>query len=249
MSAKIVGTSICVTSSQQITLHGCGIPIRGYSPTKRNPAPMPPTTPIAHSKTAALSRILDVVPRGYVRFTAGVVSSDKVITLANKFHRLYGIGATPAQRLTRKRDGLANALMVIYWPPDTPAAHWLLLATNGAGLEREQLQLVTDKPRLNWLGYELVRHATRGGTRWTWRRPKSEMAEHYLMLQNIAGGGNEQGMSEFLERLARQPGFHGVREQTRALCLSARRLGHSGELPVLYYTQKVSHGERIVLTG
>lgn len=210
---------------------------------------MPPTTPIASSKTAALSRILDVIPRGYVRYTAGTVSAAKTLALANKFHRLYGIGATPAQRLTRKRNGLANALMVIYWPEAAEMAHWLLLATDGAGLEREQLQRVTDKPRLNWLGYELLRHATRGATSWTWRRTKSEMAEHYLMLQNVAGRRNEQGMSEFLERLARQPGFHGVREQTRALCLSARRLGYTGELPVLYYTQKVSHGERVVLTG
>lgn len=210
---------------------------------------MPPTTPIARNKTAALSRILDVIPRGYVRYTAGVVPAEKLLALANKFHRLYAIGATPAQRLNRKRDGVGNALLVIYWPPDAPTVHWLMLVTAGSGFEREQLQLVTDKPRLNWLGYELVRYATRGGTRWTWRRPKSEMAEHYLMLQNVAGRRSEQGMSEFLERLARQPGFHGVREQTRALCLSARRLGYTGELPVLYYTQKVSHGERFVLTG
>lgn len=210
---------------------------------------MPPTTPIARNKTAALSRILDVIPRGYVRYTAGVVPAEKLLALANKFQRLYAIGATPAQRLIRKRDGVGNALLVIYWPPDSPTVHWLMLVTAGSGFEREQLQLVTDKPRLNWLGYELVRYATREGTSWTWRRPKSEIAEHYLMLQHHAGRRSEQGMSEFLVRLARQPGFHGVREQTRALCLSARRLGYTGELPVLYYTQKVSHGERVVLTG
>ncbi len=210
---------------------------------------MPPTTPLSRSKTAALSRILDVVPRGYIRYTAGLVSADKVMALANKFHRLYAIGATPAQRLIRKRDGFANALMVIYWPEAAEMAHWLLLATEGTGLEREQLHGVADKPRLSWLGYELVRHATRGGTSWTWRRPKSEMAEHYVMLQNFAGRRNEQGMSEFLGRLSHQPGFHGIREQTWALFQAARRFGYAGELPVIYYVQKVSHGERVLLTG
>lgn len=210
---------------------------------------MSPTTPISRSKTAALSRVQDVVPRGYVRYTAGLVSADKVLALANKFHRLYAIAATPAQRLIRKRDGVANALMVIYWPEAAEMAHWMLLATDGIGLEREQLQMVTDKPRLNWLGYEFVRHANRGGTSWTWRRPKTEMAEHYLMLQNYAGRRNEQGMSDFLARLSHQPGFHGVREQTRALFQAAQRLGYSGELPVIYYVQKVNHGDRVPLTG
>ena len=210
---------------------------------------MPPTTPIARSKTAALSRVLDVIPRGYVRYTSGTVSPEKALKLANKFHRLYAIGATPAQRLIRKRDGKGNALLVIYWLPETTMVHWLMLVTDGSGFEREKLLRVTDKPRLNWLGYELVRYATRGRTSWTWRRPKTEMAEHYLMLEHLAGRRNEQGMSDFLERLARQPGFHGIREQTQALYQAARRLGHTGELPVLYYTQKVSHGERVVLTG
>ena len=69
------------------------------------------------------------------------------------------------------------------------------------------------------------------------------------MLQSYSGRRNEQGMSEFLERLSHQPGFHGVREQTLALFQSARRLGFAGELPVIYYVQKVSHGERVPLTG
>lgn len=210
---------------------------------------MPPTTPIARNKTAALSRILDVIPRGYVRYTAGSVSAEKALALAHKFHRLYAIGATPAQRLVRKRDGVGNALLVMYCPPDVATVHWLLLMTPGTGFEQEKLTLVSNKPRLVWLGYELVRHATRGSTSWTWRRPKSEMAEHYLMLQNLSGRRNEQGMSGFLERLSHQPGFHGVREQTRALFQAARRFGYPGELPVLYYTQKVNHGERIPLTG
>jgi len=210
---------------------------------------MPPTTPIARNKTAALSRVLDVIPRGYVRYTAGTVSADKALTLAYKFHRLYAIGATPAQRLIRKRDGVGNALLVMYWPPDVAMVQWLLLMTPGTGFEQEQLALVSNKPCLVWLGYELVRHATRGGPSWTWRRPKTEMAEHYLMLENLSGRRNEQGMSEFLERLSHQPGFHGVREQTWALFQFARRFGHMGELPVLYYTQKINHGERIALTG
>jgi hypothetical protein len=208
---------------------------------------MIPTTPIARSKTAALSRVLDTVPRGYQRYTAGTVSAGKAIRLANKFHTLYRIGASPAQRLVRKRQGLANALLVLYWPEGAELVHWLLLATEGAGLEAEQLRYVTDKPRLEWLGYELVRHSTRGRTCWTWRRPKLEMAEHYVLLDALVKQRQQSGISAWLERLANQPGFHGVRTQTWSLCQEVRRRGYEGELPYIYYVQKLSHGEPLTL--
>jgi hypothetical protein len=208
---------------------------------------MIPTTPIARSKTAALSRVLDTVPRGYQRYTAGTVSAGKAIRLANKFHTLYRIGASPAQRLVRKRQGLANALLVLYWPEGAELVQWLLLATEGSGLEAEQLRCVTDKPRLEWLGYELIRHATRGRTSWTWRRPKSEMAEHYVLLDALVKQRQQSGISAWLERLANQPGFHGVRTQTWSLCQEVRRRGYEGELPYIYYVQKLSHGEPLTL--
>jgi len=87
----------------------------------------------------------------------------------------------------------------------------------------------------------------RGKTSWTWRRPKEEMAEHYLTLALLTGRRNESRMDGFLACLARQPGFHGVRSQTWALFHEARRHGYQGDLPGLHYVQKVSHGERLVL--
>lgn len=210
---------------------------------------MPPTTPIARSKTAALTRVLDCVPRGYTRYTRGQIKGDKIASLANKFHRLYQIGASPGQRLIRKRHGIANALLVIYWPAESEIAHWLLLVTTGSGFENEQLSLVTSKPRLHWLNYELTRYASRGRTSWTWRRGKDEMAEYYQVVESLAGSRNTSRMSAFLVSLARQPGFHGVREQTKTLFAEARRRGYAEELPVIFHVQKVSHGERHELTG
>ena len=208
---------------------------------------MLPTTPISRSKTAALSRILDVVPRGYQRYTCGTVSATKAKYLANKFHALYSISASPAQRLVRKRRGLANTILVLYWPEGVEKVHWLLLATEGTGLESEQLRNVTDKPRLQWLDYELVRHATRGRTSWTWRRPKAAMADWYALLGEQLKRHNTGAVADILNAIARQPGFHGVREQSWALCQFARQYGYRDELPFLYYVQKVSHGEPLLL--
>lgn len=208
---------------------------------------MPSSTPIATSKTSALARILDSVPKGYHRYTSGTVQAAKAEALARKFHALYGIGCSPAQRITRKGKGIANAVLVMYWPPDAAKVKWLLLATDGRGLEGEMLRLVGEHPRLNWLDYELVRYALHGRSAWTWRRPKQEMAELHALLAFQAGQRHYSALAETLERIARQPGFHGVREQSRSLFQAAYRNGFAGELPRLFYLQKIGHGRRLLL--
>ena len=252
----------------------------------------PAHTPIAHSKTAAMSRVLDAVAKGYTCYTAGTCTSEKAERLAKKFHALYGIGCSPAQRVTRKKQGLANALLVMYWPaypvqdfapesapvlspelapsaapdsapdsapeiepetsPDTlisksgcnTPVSWLLLVSKGSGEvhEHETLGSVLETPRLVWLGYELVRHETRGKTAWTWRRTKSEMADLYAMLSMQINQRQESAVAHTLARISRQPGFSGVRGQSWSLCQFARQRGYVGALPFLYFVQKLSHG-------
>jgi hypothetical protein len=208
---------------------------------------MPAATPIAKTKTAALTRVLDCVPKGYHRYTYGVVAAIKAEALARKFHALFGIGCTPAQRLTRKAKGLANAVVVMYWPEGAGNVEWLLLATDGEGLDGETLHPAESKPRLNWLGYELSRRPARGRAAWTWRRPKAEMAELHALLAYQAAQRNYPALTETLERIARQPGFHGVRSQSWELFQEARRRGYDAPLPYLFYLEKVSHGERMPL--
>lgn len=208
---------------------------------------MPPSTPVARSKTAALARVLDSIPKGYSRYTAGEVRPEKAEALARKLHLRHAVGATPAQRITRKSKGRANALLVMYWPEGASVVHWLMLFTVGELDTHEQLREVTDKRRLLWLGYELVRHPARGSTSWTWRRPKDEMAEHYAMLDDALKKHHNGVVADHLARIANQPGFHGVREQSWALCQHARKNGYLGDLPHLYYVQKVLHGDRLAL--
>lgn len=208
---------------------------------------MPASTPIAKNKTAALSRVLDMVPRGYHRYISGTVRAAKAEALAKKFHSRYGIGCTPAQRLTRKSKGMANAVLVMYWPETAEHVEWLLLATDGTGLDGEPLRLLDESPRLTWLGYELVRHPARGRAVWTWRRTKDEMAELHALVAFQASQRHYVALAETLERIARQPGFHGVRAQSWNLLQEARRRGYPGEIPRLFFVQKVCHGERLAL--
>lgn len=204
---------------------------------------MPASTPIARSKTAALARVLDSIPKGYCRYTHGVVSANKAEQLARKLHQRYGIGCTPAQRVTKRKRGLANALLVMYWPEGGQQAMWLMLATDGDGMDGEKLLGIADKPRLVWLGYEIVRRPERGRAAWTWRRPASEMAEHHALIAEFSNKRRVNALGALLQQLANQPGFHGVREQSKRLYEEARRHGHVGDLPHLFYVQKVSHGQ------
>ena len=205
------------------------------------------TTPISRSKTAALSRILDCVSKGYTRYTFGTVSSEKAKALAQKFNNIYGIGCSPAKRITRRKKGIANTLLVMYWPENSEKIEWLLLATQGDGLDGESLFNVTDKPRLNWLSYELFRREAQGHTTWSWRRPKNEMKEHFIMITELWRKRHTQALKAYLQMLANQPGFHGVREQSGRVFTELRRKGYREKLPFLFYVQKISHGERLIL--
>lgn len=96
----------------------------------------PASTPIARSKTSALARILDSVPKGYIHYTAGECPVEKMEALARKFHERYGIGCSPAQRLIRKQKGLANAVLVLYCPAQMEVESTSLLGAEApAGLE------------------------------------------------------------------------------------------------------------------
>jgi hypothetical protein len=55
----------------------------------------------------------------------------------------------------------------MYWPEGGQQIEWLMLATDGEGMEGETLVGIADKPRLVWLGYELVRRPESARTAWT----------------------------------------------------------------------------------
>jgi hypothetical protein len=212
-------------------------------PTTQTPQKPALSIPISTSKSAALSRILDCVPKGYTHYCKGTIQAGKLASLIRKFHDCYGICCTPAQRITRKKHGKANCLLVVFQPEAVEVAEWLLLATKGSGLEVERMASVLEKPRLTWLGYELARYPNRGKTSWTWKRAKTEVTELYELLATWLNRKNPTQLQTALQRIANQPGFHGVREQSKELFAFARSRGYDGGFPMLFYLQKVPHGE------
>ena len=210
------------------------------------------TTPISSSKTQALARVLAGISHGYTHICSGFVRATKLEALVNKFDAKYGIADFKGQRAIRRRDGRASTQLAVYNPPPEYAMvdgriPWLLMATPGNGVEEETLIAAHDRPV--WLGYELTRHNSAGTVRWSWRRPKSEMAELYAELGEDLSRHRYRMVERTLQRIANQPGFHGVRAQSEALCKYALQRGYTGVLPHLFYVQKMAHGSPLVIAG
>lgn len=207
-------------------------------------------TPIGQTKTQALARALGSVSHGYTRVCMGTVPLERLSALAAKFDARYGIAHTKGQRVVNKRAGRANTLFVAYSPPDEYRVEnerlpWMLLATHGEGVETECWQDVRDRPI--WLDYQLCRHNDAGEVRWTWRRTSAEMTNLYAELGEDLARRRHDQVARTLQRIANQPGFHGVRAQSAALCAFATSRSYKGPLPTLFFVQKVPHGKPLLI--
>lgn len=208
-------------------------------------------TPISQTKTQALARVLASVTHGYTRICTGTVPPERLSALAAKFDARYGIAHTKGQRVVNKRAGRANTLFAAYAPPDeyrveNERLSWMLLATPGEGVETERRQDVIDRPV--WLDYQLCRHNDAGAVRWTWRRTSEEMTNLYAELGEDLARRRHDQVARTLQRIANQPGFHGVRMQSMALYAFATARGHKGLKPPLFFLQKVIHGKPLLIT-
>jgi hypothetical protein len=208
------------------------------------------STPISQTKTQALARVLSSVTHGYTRACMGTVPPERLSGLAAKFDTLYGIADTKGQRVVNKRAGRASTLFAACMPPEEYRVEnerlpWMLLATPGEGVEAEHWVDIVDRPV--WLDYQLCRHNDAGELRWTWRRTYQEMSQPYAELGDDLAKGRHGAVTRTLQRIAHQPGFHGVRTQSAELLAFAIGRGHKGELPMLFYVQKIPHGKPLSL--
>ena len=143
------------------------------------------TTPIAATKTQALARVLTGMTHGYTRVCTGTVPPEKLGHLATKFDAAYRIADTKGRRVINRREGRANTMFAAYSPP------------------------------CEYLQPGERRHNDAGEVRWTWRRTKAEMTQLYAELSDDLARRRFNEVQRTLERIARRPGFHGVRVHPR----------------------------------
>jgi len=212
-------------------------------------------------KAAAMQRVQDLVRRGYVRWTSGVVPREKIARLTAKFDARYSTGADKNERRRRRRHGAGNAFLVVYLPPrQSHAVWWLLVDDAHPARFYEALQDAREKritmPNLYWCSerwqadYELVRL----DNIWTWRMVKARKEAWEKRLRNAVSRDDR----ETRNRLVRQaiysmrgtPGFRGVRDDVRALIRDMKsdwsRIRRKGEaLPAIPkrppYVRRIKH--------
>lgn len=174
-------------------------------------------------KTTAMQNMLTAVSRGYVWHVSGVVDAARLEALEAKFADLYGTTATVPQRYHRKKIGEAGARFFAYPVPNEPRFFWWLLLTDGASLarDRERLLPVTDKRQPLMWGeeYEAVRlPGPDTASAWTWRMTTQRVASWRAEISAaVRQRRDNRALDQVMNRLARLPGFKGVRAQVKDL--------------------------------
>lgn len=179
-------------------------------------------------KSAAMQRVQDLVRRGYVRWTSGMVPREKVARLTAKFGARYGTAADRNERRRRRRHGAGNAFLVVYLPARQPyAVWWLLVDDDHPAQHYEDLQDAREMrltmpnpywcPELWRADYELVRL----DNRWTWRMLEERRVEWQTRLREAVRCGDRDSRQRQVRQavwsLRRLPGFRGIRQDAHSL--------------------------------
>ena len=195
-------------------------------------------------KSAAMQRLQDLVRRGYVRWTSGMVPREKVARLTAKFGARYGTAADRNERRRRRRHGAGNGFLVVYLPARQPyAVWWLLVDDDHPAQHYEDLQDAREMrltmpnpywcPELWRADYELVRL----DNRWTWRMLEERRVEWQTRLREAVRCGDRDSRQRQVRQavwsLRRLPGFRGIRQDARGLIRLLQsdwqRVRHKGE--------------------
>lgn len=179
-------------------------------------------------KSAAMQRVQDLVRRGYVRWTAGMVPRGKIARLAAKFDARYGTSADRNERRRRRRHGAGNGFLVVYLPARQPYAVWWLLvddvhpaqhyeALKDAREERISMPNPYWCPELWQADYEL----TRLDNRWTWRMLEERRSEWQQRIREAVRQPDRDRRHLLVRQavwsLRRLPGFRGIRQDAHGL--------------------------------
>lgn len=175
-------------------------------------------------KTDAMRRILQLVSRGYVRYTFGKCELKKLQSLICKFDDRYKINLTTQQRYRAKAKGEANTQLVLFFNEKT--IEWWLLVTPGTGLI-EELEILknTEKrfERIELTGYSLCKTPKKGeSASWSWRMTENNYLAWQERLRSSVIAKNDELIRQAMFSLKRTPAFSGSRKQAFTLFRQAK---------------------------
>jgi hypothetical protein len=180
--------------------------------------------PAFDSQFKAQRFVLMMVAKGYQYYLSGVATAKEELDNRHRQYReFYHCDLSPAEKIRRKKKGLANTHFVTCpLPPDELDGGylWILLATDGVGEVRENKKLRDgwDKgQRMTWGDYVMVQTTREknakgqgGGERWSFylkpdvKRLLDKTANYYVKNEPTQLRG-------FFEAQVRRPMHFGIR--------------------------------------
>lgn len=196
--------------------------------------------PVPLNRAALMSQLQLLAGQGYHYWHAGSVSLQKAAGLLEKFASLYPVLATPSQRATNKKKGIANVQLL--WgasPADAQTVNWFLLATRGKTIagqtgfadaihRLERMKYIAHTPLLFDGHYVLHQRLMEVATedrakkkrsaklRWTWSMSAPTFAGWRDQVVQAAHAGDRQYQRLF-SHLTPSPMFAGIRADLTAL--------------------------------
>lgn len=218
------------------------------------------------NRKVVMQAILDAVQRGNPCWCAGAVAPEKCERLIRKFSINYQVDEGRNGRARRKRNGLGNAQLILWW--NRERVYWWLFVTSPSSGEHaahavENLKNAMSKEgRIQLDGFELVQlpkvarkydpQLERGkefpNLRWTWRMSAKKYEDWRISIIDSMRQSSSFALHQLIYSLWSSPGFSGVRSQIGKLAVLYRaeakrsRRSDAPSLPKkLIYIRRLRH--------
>lgn len=171
------------------------------------------------ARPVVMQRLMDLVSHGFTCWVSGSVPALRCKKLVAKFDLNYHTHADRNERARRKRAGLGNAQLVLWFHQDV--IRWWLFATppnigEHAAHSQEKLRNALEPGgRIEIDGFELVHLHRKGQEKpsLTWRMTEHKYQGWRQSVIDTVRSRSHHSMHHMLYSLWSSPGFAGVRSQ------------------------------------
>ena len=172
------------------------------------------TYPVYRCRASCMQDILTRVSRGYLYYTQGVSSSEKVLALVKRFDQRFKFGISKQERYVLSKHGLPKvwlALDVVHQKNtqvrDAVVYPWVLLSDEPE-IEGETLKDLTKHPLVWRDRYELKRDTAK---KWTWYLHPDQLALLSGTLRQRVDSKNPNALEDVVRWARSYPMFRGIR--------------------------------------
>jgi hypothetical protein len=217
------------------------------------------------NRTVLMQHLTDALSHGYVCYVSGSVSPQRASALVTKFDIVYQVSADRNSRARRKRSGLGNARLVLFYRDGV--IYWWLLVTSPESGEHAAHALENLKDAVGSAtgiqidGFELirmpkpadkldVRKSSKSQNRLTWRMRAAKERDWRCSIIDAVRSGTPYQLDQLIYRLWSSPGFGGIRSQIgKMAALYRNEIKRAGRKDAPALPKRLGYVRRLKFTG